>query len=48
MDFIVGLLKIRFIHDSIIVVVKKVTKVAHFIHGNIIDDAPIIVDKFDR
>jgi len=46
MDFIVSLPKTRFHHDSILVVVDKLTKVAHFILGNSIDDAPIVANKF--
>lgn len=46
MDFIVGLLKTRFHHDLIFVVVDKLTKVAHFIVGNTTDDAETIAQKF--
>jgi len=46
MDFIVGLPKTRFHHDSILVVVDKLTKVAHFIPGNTTNDAPVVANKF--
>lgn len=46
MDFIVGLQKNRFHHDSILILVDKLTKVAHFIPSNTTDDAPIVANKF--
>jgi len=46
MDFIVNLPKTKFHHDSILVVIDKLTKVAHFIPGNTIDDAPVAANKF--
>lgn len=46
MDFIVGLAKTRFHHDSILVVVDRLTKVAHFIPSNPIDDALDVANKF--
>lgn len=48
MDFIIDFLKTRFHHDSILVVVDRLTKMAHFIPGNTIDDAPIVVNKFSH
>jgi len=48
MDFVVGLPRMRFHHDSIFVVVEKLTKVAHFIPKNTIDDTITIVRKFIR
>jgi len=45
MDFIVGFSKTRFHHDSIVVVVDRLTKVAHFIPSNTIDDSPIMENK---
>ena len=44
MDFIVGLPKTKFI----LVVIDKLTKVAHFIYRNIIDDAPIVSSNFGK
>jgi len=48
MDFIVGLPNTRFHHDSILVVVDILTKVAHFILGNTIDDALTIENRFSH
>lgn len=41
MDFIQGLPMTHYGHNAIIVVIDKLTKVAHFIKINLIDDAPI-------
>lgn len=46
MDFIVGLPKIGFHHESIFVVIDWLTKVAHFITRNTTKDAIIIAHKF--
>ena len=46
MDFIIALQKIRFQHDSIFVVVDRLTKVAHFILGNTTDDAMMVSKRF--
>lgn len=46
MDFIIIILKIRLYHDTILVVVDRLTKVAYFIPGNTIDDAPTMENKF--
>jgi len=46
MDFIVGLLKNRFHYESILVMVGKLTKVAHFIPSNTTDDALAVGNKF--
>ena len=46
MDFIVGFPKTKFHHESILVVVDKLTKVVHFIPSNTTDDAPIVANKF--
>jgi len=45
-DFIIDFSKIKFHHDFILVVVDKLTKVAHFILGNTIDDASVVANKF--
>lgn len=46
MDFIVDLPKTRFHHDSILLVVDRLTKVVHSIPGNTTDDALVIANKF--
>jgi len=46
MDFIVGFLKTRLHHESILVLVDNLTKVAHFIPHNTTNDAPTIANKF--
>ena len=46
MDFIVGLPKTKCHHDSILVVVNRLTKVAYFIPSNTTNDAPTIGNKF--
>ena len=48
MDFIGSLSKTRFHHDSILVVVDRLNKVAHFIPSNTTDDAPIVANKFSH
>jgi len=48
MDFIIGLPKIIVHHDSILLVVDRLTKVAHFILGNTTDDAPIVENRFSH
>jgi len=45
-NFIVGLPKTRFHHEFILVIVDKLTKVAHFILANTIDDASTVANKF--
>ena len=46
MDFIIRLPKTRFQHDSIFVVVDRLTKVAHFIPRNTIDDVVMVAKRF--
>ena len=46
MDFIVGLPKTRFHHDSILVLVYRLTQVAYCISGNTTNDAPIVENNF--
>lgn len=48
MYFIVGLPKTIFHHDSILVLVDRLIKVAHFIPGNTIDDAPTVANEFSH
>lgn len=45
MDFIIGIPKLKYHHDSIFMMVDKLTKVPQFIVGNTIDDAVIITKK---
>lgn len=46
MDFIQGSPMTRNRHNTILVVVDRLTKVAHFISGNLTDGAPEIAHKF--
>ena len=46
MDCIVGLPKTRLHHDSILVMINRLTKVAYFILGKTIDDALAVANKF--
>lgn len=46
MNFIIGLPKIRYRHDSIFMVVDRLTKLLHFILINTIYNAHIIAKKF--
>ena len=46
MDFVQGLPMTRNRHNTILVVVDRLTKVAHFIPGNLLDGAPEIAKKF--
>ena len=46
MDFVQGLPMTRNRHNTILVVVDRLTKVAHFILGNLSDGAPEIAHKF--
>lgn len=46
MDFVQGLPMSRNKHNAILVVVDRLTKVAHFIPGNLSDRAPTIAYKF--
>lgn len=46
MDFVQGLPMTRNIHNTILVVVDRLTEVAHFIPGNLTDGASIIAWKF--
>ena len=46
MDFVQGLPMTRNRHNIILVVVDRLTKVAHFIRGNLSDGAPEIAHKF--
>lgn len=46
MDFMQGLPMSRNKNNSILVVVDDLTKVAHFILGNLTDGAPVIAQKF--
>ena len=46
MDFVQGLPMSRNKHDVILVVVDKLTKVAHFIAGNLKDDSPVLAKRF--
>lgn len=48
MNFIIEIPKTRFKHDAILVVVDKLTKVAHFIPRNLTYDATIISSKFAK
>lgn len=45
-DFVTGLPKTQHQHDNILVVVDKLTKIAHFILGNVKDDAPLLANRF--
>ena len=44
MHFIIGLPKTIFHYDSILVMVDRLTKVAHFIPSNTTNDAPTIAN----
>lgn len=46
MDFIISLRKMRFHHDALFVIIDYLTKVAHFILENTLDDAPTVAHKF--
>ena len=46
MDFIQGLPMSRNKHNTILVVVDRLTKVAHFIPRNLTDGAPTVACKF--
>ena len=46
MDFVQGLPMSRNRHNTILVVVDRLTEVAHFISGNLSDRAPKIAHKF--
>jgi len=46
MDFIVGLLKTIFHHDSIFMVIDRLIKVAHSIPSNTTSDVVVITHKF--
>ena len=46
MDFVQGLSMTQNRHNTILVVVDRLTKVAHFILGNLSDGAPEIAHKF--
>lgn len=46
MDFVQGLPMPPSRHDAIMVVIDKLTKVAHFIPGNLTDDAPTLARCF--
>lgn len=46
MEFIVRLLRTRFHHDSIFVIMDKLTKLSHFIPSNTNDDTIVIAHKF--
>ncbi|KAH9322126.1 hypothetical protein KI387_016765 [Taxus chinensis] len=46
MDFVQGLPMSKNKHDVILVVVDKLTKVAHFIAGNLKDDSPVLAKRF--
>jgi len=48
MDFIIGLPKTIFHHDSILVVVDKLSKATHFIPGNTTNDTHIVENKFSH
>ena len=48
MDFIQGFPMTQNRHNTILVVVNRLTKVAHFIQGNLTDGAPKIAHKFVR
>lgn len=45
MDFIIGLPRMYFHNDTIYVVIDRVTKIAHFIHGHITNDATMVAKK---
>lgn len=42
MDFIVGLPKTKYHHESIFMVAERLTKVTHFIASNTTDDVVVI------
>lgn len=46
MDFLQGLPMSRNKHNVILVVVDRITKVAHFILGNLTDSAPVVAHNF--
>lgn len=46
MDFIIGLPKTKYQHDSIFIIVDRLTKVAHFILGNTTNDIVIVAKRF--
>jgi hypothetical protein len=46
MDFVQGLPMMRHKHDVILVVVDKLTKVAHFIPSSLKDGSPVLARKF--
>lgn len=48
MDLIVGFSKTKFRHDSILVVVDRLIKIAHFIPINTTNDAPTMENKFSH
>lgn len=44
-NFVIGLFKTWNKHDSILVVANKLTKLAHFILGNVKGDAPLLAKR---